>query len=126
MMVDVEMEPTIQELVSSVSGKEAVVEDLIRVGEEALMESTQALILAPPFSASNLFINNILRSCGEKDLGTGRDDRDNKLLTPRDITSRTTTFCWLVIVFLSFFLLYLLPIFRETKIGKTFRLGYSQ
>ena len=91
-----EMEPTIQELFSSVSGKEAV--DLIRVGEEALIESTQALILAPSFSVSNLFINSILRSCGEKDVATGRDDGGNTFLTPRDFTSRTTTFCWLVIL----------------------------
>ena len=89
------MEPTIQELFSSVSGKEAV--DLIRVGEEALIESTQALILAP-FSVSNLFTNSILRSSGEKDSATGRDDGGNTFLTPRDFTSRTTTFCWLVIL----------------------------
>lgn len=73
-----EMEPTME-------GED----DLIRVGEEALMESTQPLILLSPFSASNLFMNSILRSAGEKDLVTG----GNKVLKPSDFTSTATTFC---------------------------------
>lgn len=97
MNIDGEMEPTIQELFSSVSGgKEAV--DLIRVGEEALIESTQALILAPAFSVSNLFINSIFMSCRDKGFATGKDEGGNTCLTPRGFKSKTTTFCWLVIL----------------------------
>lgn len=49
---------TIQESFSSVSDKEAV--DFTRVGEESLIESTQALILAPAPAVSCFLVNFFL------------------------------------------------------------------
>jgi hypothetical protein len=72
---------TVQELCSSVSGREAG--DLIRVGEEALIESTQALTSAAGGSGTAV----------EKS-----DDMDAVSLTIpiRDVQSETSTFCLVI------------------------------
>lgn len=86
---------TIQEFFSSVSDKEAV--DLTRVGEESLMESTQALVLAAAVPVSIFFASlgagNGFGSADEnKDLGK----MTLILISIPDLASDATTF-WFVI-----------------------------
>lgn len=97
-----ELKLTIQDLFSSVS-------DDLRVGEEALIESTQALILPPPPPVSSFLNEGFAQIIGAPPPGAARDlgtacgkragshrDTTISMLKP-DLASEITTF-WFVIL----------------------------
>lgn len=101
------MRLTVQELCSSVSGREAV--GLIRVGEEALIESTQARTLTPrpPPPVSSLFKSffwdmAICPPSAAGGSGTAGENRGDfvagvSLTMPiPDVQSETSTFCLVI------------------------------